>query len=109
MRVWNVSDHTVRFFRLPTWYPMLVFEVRRAGGETIPTGPPPVPPERSDAWWLELAPDQDYLFDASVGSVVAVDLEPGEYEIRFAYENSDGADGTWVGELETGWVEFTRR
>ena len=110
VRVWNVSGQAVRFFRMPTRYPMLVFEIRRAGGETIPGGPPPVPPAGpQDDWWLELSPDEDYLFDASVGQVVAVDLEPGDYELRFAYQNTDDTGGAWVGKLETGWVRFTRQ
>ena len=109
-RVWNVSARTVRFCRMPTRYPMLVFELRHAGGELVPNGPPPVPPaEPEDDWWLDLAPDQDYLFDGALGQLVAVDLEPGDYELRFAYENTDDTNGAWVGKLETGWVRFTRR
>lgn len=103
-RVINRSAAPIRFFRMPTRYPMLVFELRRADGTDVPGGPPPVPPEDNPSWWLDLAPNADYSFDAALMQVVATELPPGAYEIRFAYESR--AEGAWMGRLETAWVRF---
>jgi hypothetical protein len=110
VRVWNVGAQPANLFVMPARYPMLVFDVRDAAGEALPNGPPPVPPEGPrDDWWVELSPDEDYLFDATLGSVVATGFAPGTYEIRFAYENASPERGGWIGRLETGWVRFTWR
>ena len=34
-------------------------------------------------------------------------LPPGNYQAQFDFRNSDGAEGDWVGEVKSKWVDFT--
>jgi hypothetical protein len=89
-------------------FPMLVFAVRDAQGNPVHGGPPPVPPVDDPLRWrVELVPNADYSFDAALDGVIAVDLAPGEYDIRFAYAAAPNPDGSWSGRVETGWIRFT--
>jgi hypothetical protein len=105
-RLTNVSDAPTTIFTMPLRYPMLVFEVRDATGATVPGGPPPVPPVDEPSFHLELTPNADYSFDAAFADVVAIDLAPGTYQIRFAYGNEPATPGDWTGRVATGWVSF---
>ena len=106
-RIWNHGAETVLVMGLALAYPMLVFEVRDGAGVEVPNGPPPVPPSMSLTSFVKtLRPDVDYMWDAALGSVVAIDLPPGPYEIRLVYENPENHEGWWAGCLETPWVRF---
>ena len=105
-RITNVSTAPVVLNRTALRFAMLVFEVRDATGAIVPGGPPPVPPEDSPELHLALQANADYSWDASLRDVIALDLAPGPYEIRLAYESVAGPAGDWAGTLETGWVRF---
>jgi hypothetical protein len=105
-RITNLSSAPVLLNRTALRFAMLVFEVRDATGAVVPGGPPPVPPVDGPEQHLELQPNADYSWDGSLRDVIAVDLAPGPYEIRLAYESVAGSTGDWAGTLETGWVRF---
>ena len=105
-RITNVSSAPLVLNRTALRFAMLVFEVRDATGTVVPGGPPPVPPVDGPEQHLELQPNADYSWDASLRDVIAVDLAPGPYEIRLAYDSVAGPARDWAGTLETGWVRF---
>ncbi len=105
-RITNLSTAPVVLNRTALRFAMLVFDVRDATGAAVPGGPPPVPPVDSPELHLTLQPNADFSWDASLRDVIAVDLAPGPYEIRLAYESVTGPAGDWAGTLETGWVRF---
>jgi hypothetical protein len=107
-RLWNHGTETLPVMALALAYPMLAFEVRDGAGVEVPGGPPPVPPSMSLSNFVKLLqPNADYMWDAALGGVIAIDLAPGPYEIRLVYENPENAEGWWAGRLETPWVPFT--
>jgi hypothetical protein len=106
-RIWNHSAASVPLMALALNYPMLAFEVRDGSGAAVHGGPPPVPPaEDPSTFVIDLAPNADYMWDAALDGVIAVDLAPGTYEIRLVYENAVADRGWWTGRLETPWVRF---
>lgn len=83
-----------------------MLQVRDAGGQRVPLGPPPVPPvDDGSAGRQDLAPGNELAFD--YGNPFGMTPDPGRYEIRFFHEaRSARAGSDWQGTLESAWVPF---
>ena len=107
----NAAKERLRLKTLFLNLPVVLLKVRKAekGGKSpVLLGPPPMPPaDDGKAGREDLEPGQrlEFLYKGS-DIFGGKTLPPGEYEIRFRYENLTARPPEWKGVIETDWVEF---
>jgi hypothetical protein len=104
----NMGNGKLRINALHLDIPIILLEMRKAGGKNVPFGPPPLPPDDDGVVGrIDLNPKQFqryvYYGDDLFGGE---SLPSGPYEIRLRYDNSHGRGDEWKGVIETDWIGF---
>ena len=100
----NVSAAPVAVNTLFFAYPSVSLDVRAKGGESVPKGPPPVPPVDDGTAIRTVAAGESLRFEYRGATLFSTTPPPGDYEIRFrgwspAYTGFTG----FTGELASPW------
>ena len=103
----NASSGPVALNELFFAMPSVSLQVRTRGGDSVPKGPPPVPPVDDGRAIRTYAPGESARLEYVGRSLFASELRPGDYEVRFhgwspAYAGFAG----YTGAIDSPWVPF---
>lgn len=104
----NESKAKMRLKTLFLDLPVILLHVRKAGGEQVPLGPPPLPPPDDGVIGrVDLATGQSlrYVYNG-INIFSGKTLSPGLYEICIRYDNEVGHGEEWRGVIKTDWIKF---
>ena len=86
---------------------MVLLTFRKPDGTLIPKGPPPLPPiDNGEIGRVDLPPGEsvEYLYKGS--EIFGDRLAPGDYQVKFRYENPYAGRAEWTGVIESDWLTF---
>jgi len=104
----NLSTVPMRLNTITLQSGTLVLRFKKTDGTPVRTGPPPLPTrDDGNTGRIVLGSGQSAAF-AYHGSDLfpGVDLENGDYLVRFVYRNGNNTYHDWTGAIETEWLSF---